>query len=62
MTKEELQKTYGQVWTTDELTSEFSIESFLAPFCFGVHRETGKKYSIQFQHSPRFYFNAKERN
>ena len=62
MTKQDLIDTYGTVWTTDELTSEFSIDSFMAPFCFGTHKESGRKYSIQFQHSPRFYFNAKVSN
>lgn len=54
--RERLEVEYGQVWSTDEVTSEFEVESFLAPFCFVKSKETGQGGSLMFQGSPRFYF------
>ena len=54
-----LLETHPEVWNTDEVTAEFNIESFLAPFCFGTRRSTGEKGSLLFQSSPRFYFDFK---
>jgi hypothetical protein len=54
----EFAERYGDdnVWTTDELTSEFEVTSFLAPIVFVQHLETGIKGTLSFQHSPRVYF------
>ena len=57
-----LEEEYGQVWTTNELTTDFTIESFLAPYCFGKRKSDGKKVSLTFIHRPRFYFDCKETN
>ena len=46
-------------WTTEELTEQFSIESFLAPFCFGKDKETGEDVSFTFIHMPRLYYNKR---
>lgn len=37
--------------------AKFKVIGFMAPFCVVEDRQTGKKGSVQFQHSPRFYFN-----
>ena len=47
----------GNVWNTEQLSTLFSVESFLAPFCVVKRRSDGKKGVVEFQHSPRFYFN-----
>jgi hypothetical protein len=50
----------GNVWSTDELSTRFEVIGFMAPYCVVKDRQTGKKGSVQFQHSPRFYFNYVE--
>ena len=47
---------YGEVWDTEEVTRDFVIEGFMAPFVVATHKETGKKGCLMFQHNPRFYF------
>ena len=52
----------GKEWTTDELTEEFEVIGFLAPFVVVRNIATGKKGSMMFRHSPRVYFGYKEDN
>ncbi len=53
-----LERVHGKhnVWNTDEVTKEFEIDSFLAPFVFAHKRSNNKKGVLVFQHSPRFYY------
>ena len=44
-------------WTTQELTAEFSVHGFLAPFVSVTRKADGVKGTLEFTHSPRFYFN-----
>lgn len=44
-------------WTTEELTRDFQVEGFLAPFVVVKRRSDGVKGSLEFTHSPRVYFN-----
>lgn len=46
-----------QRWTTAELQQEFTVHSFLAPFVVVTRKADGAKGSMEFTHSPRFYFN-----
>jgi hypothetical protein len=46
-----------QRWTTDEMSREFTVHSFAAPFVVVTRKSDGKKGSLEFTHSPRFYFN-----
>lgn len=55
--REALENQHGQVWNTDELAEEFEPLGFLAPFIVVRRRNDGRKGSLEFQHSPRFYFN-----
>ena len=49
-------------WSTPELTSEFEIVAFGAPFCFGTRKSDGAKVSLQFGDFPaRLYYNCQER-
>ena len=50
----------GREWTTNELTKEFEVIGFLAPFAVVRCRATGKKGSMMFRHNPRIYFGFKE--
>ena len=54
MTKQEI------TWTTNQLTEEFSVLSFVAPFVVVVRKSDGVKGSLEFTHSPRTYFNFVE--
>jgi len=55
-----LEQKYGQVWNTDELSQDFEVLGFGAPFVVVKRRSDGKKGSLEFAHSPRHYFNFKE--
>lgn len=50
----------GREWTTEELTAEFEIIGFLAPYVAVKNRVTGKKGSMLFRHNPRVYFGYAE--
>ena len=54
--REALEARHGQVWDTDELGRDFSVEGFLAPFVVVKRRGDGRKGSLSFQHEPRFYY------
>ena len=58
--KEKLEDLYGKVWSTDELTKDFEVVHFFAPFVRVISRISRKKGTVQFQHSPRFYFDFRE--
>jgi len=55
--REALEAEHGQVWDTDQLTEDFIVVGFMAPIVVVKLRSTGEKGSLEFQHSPRFYFN-----
>tara|TARA_R110002124_G_scaffold60852_9_gene166789 strand:- start:1192 stop:1479 length:288 start_codon:yes stop_codon:yes gene_type:complete len=54
--REYLEAKHGQVWDTTELQQEFSVEGFMAPFVLARRKSDGKRGTLKFQHSPRFYF------
>lgn len=49
-----------QVWTTEQMTAEFEVLGFMAPFVVVRRRVDGAQGSLKFAHSPRFYFDWKE--
>lgn len=49
-----------QRWNTEELARDFVVHNFLAPFVVVTRKSDGKKGSLEFTHSPRFYFNWTE--
>ena len=55
--REALADKYGQVWDTAELTAEFEVKGFMAPYVVVQRRADGRKGSLEFQHTPRVYFN-----
>lgn len=55
-----LEAKYGEVHNTSELTKAFEPLGFMAPFVVVRRRCDGVKGSLQFQHSPRFYYNFQE--
>lgn len=55
-----LEARYGQVWSTDELSREYEVVGFLAPYAVVKRRSDGVMGSVAFQHHPRFYFAFQE--
>ena len=55
-TREELEKQYGQVWSTDQLREEFDVTGFMAPFVVVTRRSDEVRGTMMFVHMPRFYF------
>jgi hypothetical protein len=60
--REALEAEHGQVWNTDQLAEEFEAIGFMAPLIVVRRRADGVKGSLEFQHSPRFYFNWQPHN
>ena len=54
--REALEAEHGQVWDTDQLRQDFEVIGFLAPLVVVRRKADGVKGSLEFQHSPRFYF------
>jgi len=46
-----------QTWTTEQLTQEFEVIRFWAPFVFVRRKSDGAEGTLEFRHSPRIYFN-----
>jgi len=59
--REYLEAKYGEVWDTKELQKDFFVEGFLAPFVSVNRKSDNVKGTLEFQHSPRFYFNFSHR-
>ena len=54
--REALEAQHGKVWSTEELTKEFIVSGFAAPFVVVTRRSDGQMGLLEFQHSPRFYY------
>ena len=46
-----------QTWDTEQLREEFEVIGFMAPFVAVRRKSDGARGSMEFTHSPRFYFN-----
>ena len=44
------------VWTTAELTADYDVTGFMAPFVVVKRKSDGATGSLMFTHSPRYYF------
>lgn len=58
--REHLEARYGRVWDTGELTTDFAVIGFAAPLVVVRRKADGVKGSLEFQPSPRLYFNFEE--
>jgi hypothetical protein len=54
--REALEKEHGQVWDTEQLTKDFEVRGFMAPFVVVKRKSDGVVGSLEFQHQPRFYY------
>ena len=55
--RDALEAVYGRVWDTAQLAAEFEVLGFLAPFVVVQRRSDRQRGSLEFQISPRLYFN-----
>lgn len=55
-----LEAKYGQVWNTQELSKDFEVKGFMAPFVTVVRKSDGAKGALMFQNKPRYYFDFQE--
>ena len=55
--RQRLEAQFGQVWDTQQLSRDFEVLGFMAPYVVVRRKSDGRKGSLEFQHSPRFYFN-----
>jgi hypothetical protein len=60
--RQALEAEHGQVWDTDQLSEDFEAIGFMAPLIVVRRRADGAKGSLEFQHSPRLYFNWQPHN
>lgn len=51
-----LEQKHVQVWDTNELSKDFEVKGFMAPFVIVRRKSDGVCGSLTFQHNPRFYF------
>ena len=54
--REALEAQHGQGWDTTQLGQDYEAIGFLAPFIVVRRKADRAKGTLQFQHSPRFYF------
>ena len=55
----DLESVHGQVWNTQELSRDFTVSGFCAPFVVVERKSDGQVGSLMFQHAPRYYFTFK---
>jgi len=58
--RQALEAQHGTVWDAQQLATDFTVIGFLAPFVVVQRKADGVKGSLQFQHSPRFYYGFTE--
>jgi len=51
-----LEALHGKVFDTQELSAEFEVLGFVAPYVIVGRKADGTRGSLEFSHSPRFYF------
>jgi hypothetical protein len=58
--REKLEAKHGKVWDTAEMQRDFEVTGFAAPFVVVNRKSDGKRGALEFQHSPRFYYDFQE--
>ncbi len=56
----ELTTKYGDTWDTTELQQVYSVEGFGGGYVVVTRKADGKRGSLDFTHSPRFYYSFVE--
>lgn len=55
--RQALEAEYGTVWDTEQMRAEFEAIGFMAPLIVVRRKADGVRGSLEFQNTPRFYFN-----
>jgi len=55
--REVLEAKYGKVWSTQEVTEEFTVTAFIAPLVVVRRKADNVVGSLEFQNNPRYFFN-----
>jgi len=55
--RQRLEAQYGQVWDMAQLSVDFDVLGFIAPYVVVRRKSDSRKGSLEFQHHARFYFN-----
>ena len=58
--REALEIEHGPIWNTEEVSEDFEITGFMAPFVVAIRRSDNVKGTLKFQDSPRYYFGFRE--
>lgn len=58
--REALEQEHGQVWDTTQLSQDFEVKGFMAPFVVVKRKSDSVLGSLMFQARPKFYFSFKE--
>lgn len=48
---------HGDVWTTEGLKRDFIVEGFAAPYVVVIRKKDNVRGTLEFQATPRLYFN-----
>lgn len=54
--REDLEAKYGKVWNDEELLADFGVQFFEGPRVHVIRRADGKRGTVGFVDTPRFYF------
>jgi hypothetical protein len=55
--EKELVETFGRIWNTQQMQEDFEVLGFSLGYCVVRRRSDNQKGSLDFSHSPRFYYN-----
>jgi len=58
--RERLEQAHGQVWDTEQMKADFNVTGFGAPYVVVKRKADNAIGSLEFQHSPRFYYSFRE--
>jgi hypothetical protein len=54
--RQELEEQYGQVWNTEELQRDFTVDGFSWGVVVVTRKSDNVKGTLEFNHMPRFYY------
>lgn len=55
--RQRLESRFGQTEDTAQLSDDFEVLGFMAPYVVVRRKSDGRKGNLEFQHTTRFYFN-----
>lgn len=58
--REQLEEKHGRIWDTSEMRKDFEVLGFMSPLVVVRRLEDGVRGALEFQHSPRLYYDFTE--